>query len=204
MLLLTNTLRHDSWRPPPSSSFLMAPGVSDALQTDIARIAAMFDRHGPPALRRCCAVTSELIAALLRRAGWKARSVSCHLTLRAPEGIAHLGAGFARPGQIDGHYVVITDDVLIDGALAGLAAIPELASCPPGIVVPREPGPWQRAEGFLAPAIHACWDATTASPDAERLRNAEKMKAVLLLKRWGRPAARHEPVARHEIEREQT
>lgn len=168
----------------------MAPGVPDALQADIARIATLFDHHGPPALRRCCGVTSELIAALLRRAGWQARSVSCHLTLRAPEGIAHLGAGFARPGQIDGHYVVITDEALIDGALAGLASIPELASCPPGIVVPRLPGPWQRAEGLLAPSIHARWDATTASPDAERLRHAEKMKAALLLKRWVTPASR--------------
>lgn len=46
MLLLTNRPRRDLGHPPTSSSFLVAAGVPDALQTAIARIAALFDRCG--------------------------------------------------------------------------------------------------------------------------------------------------------------
>ncbi len=180
----SQSLHHTGHAIPTSARFAQAPGLSATLSREWPRLADLFERVNRPSLMRCCGVTSELMASLLRRAGVDAQTVSCHVTLHSPQGTAHIGRGYARQGQIDSHYVVLTEDSLIDAALAGLKVIPALIHCPEAIAMPRPPGPWRGAECWLTPDIQAIWQPCPDDAAAARQRHTEKMKAALIMKQW--------------------
>jgi hypothetical protein len=106
-----NCSRIEDHRPAPEAENLA-----------VHRLAALLFEVVPKKYATYCAVTSTVVAGVLRNLGFAAELAPCqlwHVTQSQNHVVGFVGKG-SRPGRWDGHVVCITPSLLIDSALCNL------------------------------------------------------------------------------------
>lgn len=167
---------------PPANGYLFDDALPRDSRAFLARILDDLIRLAYlPKISSCCCFCAELVAGLLRRNGVAAETVPCRVTIYVPEGIACLGPGFAQQGQIDSHFAVATETMLVDWAMGAARRVKALRPLPLGLALPRQGGPFERTETTIGQTHRLIWEPVALDATATRLHMAEKLKAARIL-----------------------
>lgn len=176
--------------PETVSDFAFDPRLPETSKALLIRLLSDLFRLGQmPRMATCCCFCAELLAAMLQRNGIEAQAVPCKLTITTAEGYAVLGPGFAQPGQLDSHFITLTDQWAIDWALAGTRSLPRLKPMPRGFAVPRSAHQDALAETHWADTHRLVWEPADIDATVRRQHMSEKLKVARLLAMAGRRPA---------------